>query len=146
MRLKNRVAIVTGAGSGFGEAIARRYADEGAQVVVNDIAGDAAERVAREIGAKGGSAAAHVGDVSRDAQVAGLVQCALDRFGRLDCDPILGLVAIFDAKVEIEKLDVEIGVNQLVLDELPDDARHLVAIEFDDRVFDLDFRHGEDFL
>jgi 3-oxoacyl-[acyl-carrier protein] reductase len=84
MRLKNRVAIVTGAGSGFGEAIARRYADEGAQVVVNDIAGDAAERVAKEIGAKGGSAVAHVGDVSRDAQVASLVQSALDRFGRLD--------------------------------------------------------------
>ncbi|HEX7466336.1 MAG TPA: SDR family oxidoreductase [Usitatibacter sp.] len=84
MRLKNRVAIVTGAGSGFGEAIARRYADEGAQVVVNDIAGDAAERVAKEISAQGGSAAAHVGDVSRDAQVAGLVKSALDRFGRLD--------------------------------------------------------------
>ena len=84
MRLKDRVAIVTGAGSGFGEAIARRYADEGAQVVVNDIAGEAAERVAKEIGAKGGSAAAYVGDVSRDAQVAGLVKSALDRFGRLD--------------------------------------------------------------
>ncbi|HEX7606169.1 MAG TPA: SDR family oxidoreductase [Usitatibacter sp.] len=84
MRLKDRVAIVTGAGSGFGEAIARRYSDEGAQVIVNDIAGDAAERVAKEISAQGGSAAAHVGDVSRDAQVAGLVKSALDRFGRLD--------------------------------------------------------------
>ncbi|MGZ5106251.1 MAG: SDR family NAD(P)-dependent oxidoreductase, partial [Usitatibacter sp.] len=64
MRLKNKVAIVTGAGSGFGEAIARRFAEEGAQVVVNDIAAAGARRVATEIGAGGGKAAAQVGDVS----------------------------------------------------------------------------------
>ncbi|MGZ5084140.1 MAG: glucose 1-dehydrogenase [Usitatibacter sp.] len=84
MRLKNKVAIVTGAGSGFGEAIARRFAEEGAQVVVNDIAAAGARRVATEIGAGGGKAAAQVGDVSRDPDVAALVQAALDAFGRLD--------------------------------------------------------------
>ena len=84
MRLNGKVAIVTGAGSGFGEAIARRYAEEGAKVVVNDIVADAAERVAGEIRARGGQAAAKVADVSRDADVAGLVQSALQSFGRLD--------------------------------------------------------------
>ena len=81
MRLKNKVAIVTGAGSGFGEAIARRYAEEGASVVVNDIAALGAQRVANEIGA---SAAARVGDVSKDSDVAALVAFALSTFGRLD--------------------------------------------------------------
>src|SRR5258708_4289764 len=84
MRLKNKVAIVTGAGWGFGEAIARRFAEEGARVVVNDIAGEAAQRVASDIAAAGGEASAHVADVSKDAQVAGLVQSSLARFGRLD--------------------------------------------------------------
>jgi len=81
MRLKDKVAIVTGAGSGFGEAIAKRYAEEGAKVVVNDIVKDAAERVAREIGA---SAKPVVADVAKDADVARLVKSALDAFGRLD--------------------------------------------------------------
>ena len=84
MRLENKVAIVTGAGSGFGEAIARRYAEEGAKVVVNDIVESSAQRVAGEIRAQGGAAAVSVGDVSRDAEVAGLVQSALAAFGRLD--------------------------------------------------------------
>ena len=49
-RLEGKVAVVTGAGSGFGEGIARRFAGEGASVVVADINGEAAERVAAEIG------------------------------------------------------------------------------------------------
>jgi 3-oxoacyl-[acyl-carrier protein] reductase len=84
MRLENKVAIVTGAGSGFGEAIARRYAEEGAKVVVNDIVESSAQRVAGEIRAQGGAAEARAGDVSKDAEVAGLVRSALAKFGRLD--------------------------------------------------------------
>ena len=84
MRLKDKVAIVTGAGSGFGEAIARRYAEEGAKVVVNDIVGPSAQRVADDIRAHGGDASAAAGDVSKDADVASLVQAALMTYGRLD--------------------------------------------------------------
>ena len=84
MRLQNKVAIVTGAGSGFGEAIARRYAEEGARVVVNDILEKPARRVADEINAAGGQATAEVADVARDADVERLVRSAVERFGRLD--------------------------------------------------------------
>ena len=50
MRLQGKIAIVTGAGSGFGAGIARKFAAEGAHVIVADINGDAAASVAREIG------------------------------------------------------------------------------------------------
>jgi 3-oxoacyl-[acyl-carrier protein] reductase len=84
MRLQDKVAIVTGAGSGFGEAIARSYAREGAKVVVNDIVAKSAERVAGDIRAQGGDARAEVGDVSKDADVERLVRSSLSAYGRLD--------------------------------------------------------------
>lgn len=81
MRLQNKVAIVTGAGSGFGEGIARRFAAEGARVVVADINEDAGRRVAAEIG----DAALFVrADVSRDTDVAALAQSAETAFGGID--------------------------------------------------------------
>jgi 3-oxoacyl-[acyl-carrier protein] reductase len=83
-RLAHKVAIVTGAGSGFGEGIAVRYASEGARVVVNDIDVAAGERVAQGIRDGGGEAVFQRGDVSVDADVAALVQSALDAFGALD--------------------------------------------------------------
>jgi len=83
MRLKDKIAIVTGAGSGFGEGIAKRFAREGAKVVVNDLNGDAAARVAREIAAAGGAAHAVAGDVSKDADVSHLVAAALAAYGDL---------------------------------------------------------------
>lgn len=84
MRLKHKTAIVTGAASGFGEGIARRFAEEGCAVLVNDVARDAGEAVAESIRAAGGRAAFVAGDVSRHADVQGLLDASLLAFGRLD--------------------------------------------------------------
>src|SRR5262249_30719618 len=86
MRLQGKVAIVTGGGSGFGEAIARRFAEEGAKLVVNDINDDGGARVVQAIeGAHGQGSAAYLrADVSRDADMAQLIAGSLDRYGRID--------------------------------------------------------------
>jgi 3-oxoacyl-[acyl-carrier protein] reductase len=84
MRLSGKIAIVTGAGSGFGEGIAKRFADEGARIVVNDIAVANGERVVRDIVAGGGEAKFCAGDVSSDSDVARLIAFALATFGDLD--------------------------------------------------------------
>ncbi len=86
MRLQDKVAIVTGGGSGFGEAIAKRFAEEGAKLVVNDVDDAGGTRVTREIeGSQGQGGALYVhADVSRDADMAQLVKASLDRYGHID--------------------------------------------------------------
>jgi 3-oxoacyl-[acyl-carrier protein] reductase len=81
MRLKGKTAVVTGAGSGFGEGIAKTYAREGANVVINDLNAAAAARVASEIALAGGKAIAVAGDVTREADWHALREAALDDFG-----------------------------------------------------------------
>jgi 3-oxoacyl-[acyl-carrier protein] reductase len=79
MRLRDKIAIVTGAGSGFGEGIAKRFAEEGAKVVVADINADAGKRVAAAVQGE-----FVLADVTRAADWARLVQAATAKFGRLD--------------------------------------------------------------
>jgi len=83
-RLQGRVAIVTAAGSGIGRAVAKRFAAEGAYVVVNDRDGTAAEAVVDEIAAAGGRASAFVADVSSSERVTAMIQQTAARHGRLD--------------------------------------------------------------
>ena len=78
--LQDKAAIVTGAGAGIGEAIARAYADEGARVAVSDINYAAAERVADDID----GAIAVTANVTDEDQVKALVQQTVDTFGKID--------------------------------------------------------------
>jgi 3-oxoacyl-[acyl-carrier protein] reductase len=83
-RLAGKVAVVTGAASGFGKGIAERFADEGCAVVVNDLTRDAGVAVAAGIRERGGRAEFSFGDVTRSADVKALLDTALANFGHLD--------------------------------------------------------------
>ncbi|MCL5962232.1 MAG: SDR family oxidoreductase [Chloroflexi bacterium] len=84
MRLANKVAIVTGAGSGNGRAIAIRFAREGAAVVVADVNDASARRTADNIVSDGCPAVALRVDVSRAEDVAAMAASTLERFGQID--------------------------------------------------------------
>ena len=85
MKLKDRVAIVTGAGTGMGRAIAKRLAAEGAKVLVNyRVSQSEAERVAADILEQGGEAIAWQTDVAADGDVRGMMKAVEERWGRLD--------------------------------------------------------------
>lgn len=85
MKLEGRVAIVTGAGTGMGRAMAELFAAEGAKVLVNYRASRAeADEVVAGIQSAGGEAVAHQADVSRDAEARAMMQAVDDRWGRLD--------------------------------------------------------------
>lgn len=84
MMLENKVAIVTGAGSGIGRASALRFAAEGAAVVVADVRAHKAESTVADIEAAGGVALASVTDVSDAAQVEAMVELAVRELGGLD--------------------------------------------------------------
>ena len=81
MRLKDKVAVVTGAGSGFGEGIATKFVAEGAKVIVADRHGEAAARVAAALGS---DAHAVTADVSNAGDVAAMIDAAQSRFGGID--------------------------------------------------------------
>ena len=83
-RVRDKVAVVTGAAKGLGEAIALRLAEEGAQLMLGDIDAEALSASAENCRAQGASTATLVGDVTEEGPAAALVQGAIDQFGQLD--------------------------------------------------------------
>ena len=124
MRLTGKVALITGGGSGIGEAVARLLAERGVAVVVTDIHLDAAQRVADSIKADGGSAAAFAANVSNPGDSKASVDFAVETFGALhvavnnagiggtlgpaadlppnDWDTVIGTIG-FDAKGDLKQ-------------------------------------------
>jgi len=97
MRLRDKVALVTGASSGIGKAIATRFAAEGAHVVVNYLSGGRRAEEAQTVAAACGSTAIAVaGDVTTRGEVERMVAQTVARFGRLD-------IAVNNAGIEIRK-------------------------------------------
>ncbi len=83
-RLEGKVAIVTGAGTGLGEAIAHRFAREGAAVLVAGMPANGVHEVAAAIASTGSAAHAFAGDSSKEGAALACVAAAVERFGRLN--------------------------------------------------------------
>ena len=105
MRLKNKVAIITGGASGIGRAIAVGYAKEGAKIVIVDINLEGAEEVVKGIKKNGGEALAVHTDVSEEEQVQSLIDKTVSEFGTLDilvcCAAVKQEASILDTSVEM---------------------------------------------
>jgi NAD(P)-dependent dehydrogenase (short-subunit alcohol dehydrogenase family) len=114
--LDGKVILVTGAGSGIGEACAKRIAAGGARVAVVDRDKAAADRVADEISASGAEAVAVVADVAEEDSVAAMVKAVVDRFGHLDG-------AVNNAGVS--------GAFSTVADYSLEDWRHVMRVNLD---------------
>ena len=84
MRLQDKVAVVTGAARGIGRAIALRFADQGAKVVINDLQHEALEDTARAIIERGGEALIAAADIGERSDAERLAEQAAAHFGRLD--------------------------------------------------------------
>jgi NAD(P)-dependent dehydrogenase (short-subunit alcohol dehydrogenase family) len=105
MKLKDQVAIVTGAGRNIGEDVAKLFAAEGAKVAVVDLDRGRGQRTVDAIKAAGGEAELYVTDVSRGADVHAMVKAVADRFGRVDI--LVNNVAISDNKSILEITEEE---------------------------------------
>ena len=114
MKLSGKTAIVTGAGSGMGRAIAKLFAEEGARVVAFDLNEDAVQAVVDEIKAAGGEVLGIAGNVTNQTDTDKLVDAAKDTFGSVDI--LVNNAGIMDnfmtvGEVTDELWDRVLGVN-----------------------------------
>lgn len=113
-KLEGKVAIITGGGTGIGEAICHKFAREGAKVLVNGLPDDPIEDVATAILDNSGEALAFAADVSDETEAAACVEAALDRFDRLDILVNNAGVLLVNAETDdmpVDKFDEQIRCN-----------------------------------
>ena len=104
-RFEDKVAIVTGAGTGIGEAIAHKLAKDGAKVVVNGLPDDPVDEVVAAINDYNGEAIAYKGDVSESESASECVQTAVDRYGKLDI--LVSNAGVFLAVAETQDYPID---------------------------------------
>lgn len=105
-RLKDKVALITGAASGNGKAMATLFASEGAKVMIADINGKGAIEVAESLVSKGLSAASVQADVTKEADVKKMVDATLEKYGRIDI--LVNNAGVFDELLPVGDLSDEV--------------------------------------
>ena len=106
MRLKNKISLVTGAAGGIGSATAKRFAEEGAMVVLSDINGEGCEKVLKEIEEKGGKGSIILADVTKEDEIVAIFSKVKEDYGCLD---ILANIAggDFENQVAVDEISYE---------------------------------------
>jgi NAD(P)-dependent dehydrogenase (short-subunit alcohol dehydrogenase family) len=105
MRLEDKVAIVTGAGTGIGEAIALKFAREGASVVIAGLPDDPVDDVAERIKDDGGKAAVYKGDLAEESHAKACVKRAIDAFGKLHI--LINNAGVLDTVSSVDQFPLE---------------------------------------
>jgi len=105
MRLTDKIAIITGAGTGIGEAIAHKFAREGARLMLAGLPSDPVQEVAELVVANGGEAEVHLGDLAEEREARACVDAAVGRFGRIDV--LVNNAGVFIANAETDAYRIE---------------------------------------
>jgi NAD(P)-dependent dehydrogenase (short-subunit alcohol dehydrogenase family) len=105
-RLEGKVAIITGAGAGIGEAIAHKFVKEGASVIINGLPDDSINEVAEAIRHYGGKAVVYAGDISQEFHAKNCIQTAINAYGKLDI--LINNAGVFLATPETSDYPIDV--------------------------------------